>query len=78
MNQMSIINQVRSWERNLEIEKENRKNRRIPPEREYAKDVSVFEDMTQLFFERLTIRKNQARLDDLCCSQAFQQKTQVH
>jgi hypothetical protein len=78
MNQISMINQVRSWERNLEIENENRKNLRIPPESEYAKDVSVFEDMTQLFFERLSVRKNQARLDHLCCSQAFQQKTQVH
>jgi hypothetical protein len=77
MNQISMINQVRSWERNLEIENENRKNHRIPPRRESSVDASVFEDNTQLFFERLSIRMNRLRQEYLCCPEVFQQKTQV-
>lgn len=77
MNQLSIINQIRSWERKLEIENENRKNPRIPPERESFTDVAVFEDMTQLFFERLSVRKNLAHQDYLCCTHAFRQKSHV-
>lgn len=75
---MQTINMVNSWQRRLEIENENRKNHRIPLERDASNDVSVFEDMTQLFFERMSVRKNLSRQDYLCCPEELRQKSQVH
>lgn len=75
---MQTINMVNSWQRRLEIENENRKNHRIPLEREASNDVSVFEDMTQLFFERMSVRENLSRQDYLCCPEELRQKSQVH
>ena len=78
MYQIQLINMVRSWDRKLEIENKNRENHFTPTEWALPKDVSKFEDMTQLFFERLSVQKKQASQGQLCCPEVFRQKTSVH
>ena len=70
MNQISLINTVLSWERNLEIEEEKRKNLRVQPERynDLSEEMQHLQKENRPFLARMFKSEKDAEPVHYCCT----------
>jgi hypothetical protein len=74
MDQISLINAVRNWERRLEIEDERRKANRLEPYRELPSDFRPYQEKRESIFVRIlklgrTRQPIPPRYEPECCGE---------